>query len=88
MIVGSIHFLPFVEAVYWLKRIRYSGWISLDLFPYREDPDLAVVESIAYLKRLDEILDEIGMDTVTELIHKSDGAQTLRAINRHIFGTK
>ena len=88
MIVGSIHFLPFVEALYWLKRIRYSGWISLDLFPYREDPDLAVVESIAYLKHLDEILDDIGMDTVTELIHKSDGAQSLRVINQHIFGTK
>jgi xylose isomerase len=87
MIVGSIHFLPFVEAVYWLKRICYRNWISLDLFPYREDPDLAVTESIAYLKRLDEIVDEIGMSTITEQMQKSDGAQTLRMINRHVFGT-
>lgn len=88
MIVGSIHFMPFLEAVYWLKRIGYRNWISLDLFPYREDPDLAVTESIAYLKRLDEIVDEIGLETITELLHQNDGARTLRVINRHVFGTK
>lgn len=87
MIVGSIHFMPFVEAIYWLKRIGYSSWISLDLFPYREDPDLAVTESIAYLKRLDEIVDEIGLDTITELLRQNDGARTLRLINRHVLGT-
>jgi len=87
MIVGSIHFMPFVEAVYWLKRTGYSSWISLDLFPYREDPDLAVTESIAYLKRLDDIVDEIGLETITELLHKNDGARTLRLINQHVLGT-
>ena len=88
MIVGSIHFMPFLEAIYWLKRIGYRGWISLDLFPYREDPDLAVTESIAFLKRLDEIVDEIGMKTIAELLHQNDGACTLRLINRHVLGTK
>lgn len=88
MIVGSIHFMPFVEAIYWLKRIAYTGWLSLDLFPYREDPDLAVIESIAYLKRLNEIVDEIGMETISELLRQNDGARTLRVINRHVLGTK
>jgi xylose isomerase len=87
MIVGSIHFMPFVEAVYWLKRIGYTNWISLDLFPYREDPDLAVTESIGYLKRLDEIVDEIGLETITELLRQNDGVRTLRVINRHVLGT-
>jgi sugar phosphate isomerase/epimerase len=88
MIVGSIHFMPFLEAIYWLKRIGYSRWISLDLFPYREDPDIAVTESIVFLKRLDEIVDEIGMKTIAELLHQNDGARTLRLINRHVLGTK
>jgi xylose isomerase len=86
MIVGSIHFMPFVEAIYWLKRIGYSNWISLDLFPFREDPDLAVIESIAYLKRLNEIVDEIGLETITKTLHKNDGAHTLKLINRHVLG--
>ncbi len=88
MAVGAIHFMPFLEAIYWLKRIAYNGWISLDIFPYREDPDLVVTGSIAYLKRLDEIVDEIGLDTITELLRQNDGALTLRVINRHVLGTK
>ena len=76
------------EAIYWLKRIAYSGWMSLDIFPYREDPDMAVTESIAYLKRLDEIVNEIGLDTISELLRQNDGAHSLRVINRHVLGTK
>ena len=88
MVVGAVHFMPFLEAIYWLKRIAYSGWMSLDIFPYREDPDMAVTESIAYLKRLDEIVNEIGLDTISELLRQNDGAHSLRVINRHVLGTK
>ena len=85
MIVGSVHFLPFVEAMYWLKRVGYANWISLDLFPYRESPDGAVVESIQFIKRIDKLIDRIGMDTLTALIHQSDGSASMRTIYRTLF---
>jgi xylose isomerase len=86
MIVGSVHFLPFVEAVYWLKRVGYTGWQSLDLYPYREDPDVAVVQSIKLLKRLDALVDEIGLEKITQLLHQGDGGHSLGKIYEHLFG--
>jgi sugar phosphate isomerase/epimerase len=86
MIAGSVHFMPFVEAMYWLKRVGYGNWISLDLFPYRESPDGAVVESIQFIKRLDALVDRIGLDAITALLHQSDGSASLRAIYKTLFG--
>lgn len=86
MIVGSVHFLPFVEALYWLKRVGYHNWISLDLFPYRESPDGAVIESIQFIKRLDTLVDQIGLDAITALLHQSDGSASLSVIYRTLFG--
>ena len=86
MIVGSVHFLPFVEAVYWLKRVGYAGWISLDLFPYRESPDRAVVESIQFIQRIDALVDRMGLDVLTTLIHQNDGSASVSAIYRTLFG--
>jgi len=53
MPVGSVHFLHFAELIYWLKKTGYSGWYSLDMYPYRDDPDEAVRASVAFLKGMD-----------------------------------
>ena len=37
MMLGSVHLVEHLELVYWLKRIDYQGWLTLDIFPYRED---------------------------------------------------
>ncbi len=86
MVVGSLHVMPFVEAVYWLKRVGYDGWRSIDLFPYREDPDVAVLQSIRFVQRVDALVDEIGMDTLTELLRRNDGAVATRELSRHLLG--
>jgi len=86
MIVGSVHFIHFVEAVYWLKRVGYTGWQSLDLYPYREDPDVAVTQSIWLLKRLGAFVDETGLDTITGLLRQGDGGRSLQAIYGCLLG--
>ena len=58
MIVGSIHSTAFLETLYWLDRTGYDGWLSMDQYPYREDGAGAIGESILWLKRFDEILDQ------------------------------
>lgn len=88
LVVGSVHFLPFVEAVYWLKRVGYQGWLSLDLFPYREDAGIAVKQSIVFLKEIDAIIDAYGMDAMTELVRRGDGALAAQEVYRWLFAGK
>ena len=44
---GSTDFGPILQA---LADIRYSGWISVEVFDYFPDPDTIARESIRYLK--------------------------------------
>jgi sugar phosphate isomerase/epimerase len=56
MIVGSVHTVCYLEMLYWLDRTGYSGWLSMDQYPYREDAVGAIGESIQWLMKFDEIL--------------------------------
>ena len=48
--------------------------------PIREDPDVAVTQSMWLLKRLGAFVDEIGLDTITELLQQGDGGRSLQAV--------
>lgn len=83
MIVGSVHFVEYLELIYWLDRVGYSGWYSLDVFPYREDPGAVCTESIAYLEALSLLIDRIGKATIGEFIERGDVPGVLRLLREH-----
>jgi xylose isomerase len=56
MIVGSLHFVEFLELLFWLRESGYRGWYSMDQYPYREDAVSAVGESIAFLRAIERRL--------------------------------
>ena len=58
MPIGSVHFLHFLEMFYWLKKLEYKGWYSLDMYPYRDDPDEAVKASITFIEKMDSLVEE------------------------------
>ncbi len=58
MPTGSVHFLHFMELFYWLKRCGYQGWYSLDMYPYRDDPDEAVRSSIRFIRGMERFVDD------------------------------
>jgi len=37
LIPGAINVWEFVEFFYWVRKLGYRGWYSLDVFPYRDD---------------------------------------------------
>lgn len=50
MPVGSVHWPQYFELFYWLDKLGYDGWYSLDLYPYRDDPDAACTASIQFIR--------------------------------------
>lgn len=76
MLVGSVHSIETLEILYWLERVNYKGWYTLDIFPYREDGVLAARECIEWIKKMREKISEVGMDTIEEVISSGDAIKS------------
>lgn len=79
MIVSSVHFMCYIELMFWLKKTGYEGWLSMDQYPYREDAIDAISESILWLKRYEQFVDE-KYDEIASLIKINDAVETSRFI--------
>jgi xylose isomerase len=81
MIVGSIHTVEYLEMLYWLDRTGYTGWLSMDQYPYREDATGAIGESIQWLKKLNAIL-ETNRKAIDSLVSQGDAVATSRFLRK------
>ncbi len=80
--VASIHTIEFLELFYWLDRVGYDGYYALDICPYREDAVDSIEESFAWILGLRRVLEEIGMETIDELLKKGDHMTMSRLIRK------
>lgn len=81
MIFGSVNLIEDLELVYWLKRMKYSGWLTLDIFPFRIDGVRAAKECYANLAGLFNAIDRVGMERMNGVIEAGDpvvAAQVIR----------
>ena len=78
MIVGSVHMTEYFELMYWLERVDYEGWYSIDQYPYREDGAAAVGESVAFLRAVEALLTEERCRQIDELIASGDATRSTR----------
>lgn len=85
MIVGSIHTIEYLEMLLWTRKIRYDGWFSMDLYPYREDAKEAISESILWLKSIENLIDKYGEDNLYELINKGIATDTSKELRKLIL---
>ena len=84
MIVGSVRHATYIEAFYWLDRLGYDAWISMDQYPYREDAANAIGESIAWLRAMDQRL-HAHRDSLDAAIAARDGVTTAQALRALLF---
>ncbi|MFA5866133.1 MAG: sugar phosphate isomerase/epimerase family protein [Phycisphaerae bacterium] len=77
MMVGSVHSVAYIEMLYWLDRCKYTGWLSMDQYPYREDAAGAIGESIQWLVKFDSIQRKHKKE-LDRLIDLGDAVETSR----------
>jgi xylose isomerase len=72
MPIGSVHFLHFVELFFWLREMGYEGWYSLDMYPYRDDPDEAAKASVYFVRHMENFVErKLGEYSFTEVAKKA-----------------
>lgn len=85
MIVGSIHHVLYIELLYWLRRMKYDGWYSMDQYPYREDARDALAESVAWLKGFEKIIDRYGENKLAQLIAEGSATKISEAVRKMLL---
>ncbi|MFA6681593.1 MAG: sugar phosphate isomerase/epimerase family protein [Sphaerochaeta sp.] len=85
MIVGSVHFPLFVETLFWLRETNYTGWLSMDQYPYREDGQGALRESVAFLQMIEARLTDGVMQELRDLVNRGNAVESQRWLRRTFF---
>ncbi len=84
MIVGSVHLMEYVEMLYWLHKLDYQGWYSMDQYPYREDGRDAINESIRFLDGLWRRMEEFGLERFDALLQEGSATRTSAAMREFL----
>ena len=85
MIVGSVHTVEYVEMLFWLEKLGYEGWFSMDQYPYREDAREALNESIRWLEALQNRMDAYGSEKIEDLIRRGQATEIVRELRKLIL---
>lgn len=88
MIVGSLHTVEYFELLFWLKEVGYSGWYSMDQYPYRENGADAVSESVAFLRGVEALLTGERCGQLRSLIATGDATKSTRWMRELLFGPR
>lgn len=80
MLVASVHIVEYLEFAYWLKKLKYSGWLTLDIFPYRESKVESATESFAWLEFLFKAVEKVGDKKIENAIKQADGTVSSRLV--------
>jgi len=86
MILGSVRYTEYIELCYSLRKLGYDGWVSVDIFPFREPAFRAAEESVRNFMNFDKLVDTIGFDRLTACINGTDATEGLRLIREAMFG--
>ena len=88
MIVGSVHLVEFIELLFWLKELGYDGWYSMDQYPYREDAQGALRNSVEFLQTIEAMLTEKSREEIRALLAAGDAVKSTSWIRSKIFPSK
>ncbi len=85
MIVGTVHAVEYAELLYWLNRLGYRGWYSMDQYPYREDARGALNASIRFVDGLWKRMRAVGLNRFDQAVARGDAVE-MSALIRSLLG--
>jgi xylose isomerase len=86
LIFSSVHVVESLELIYWLKKVRYEGWLTLDIFPYREDKLGAARNSFEWVRFLFGCVEKLGMEEIGRVVKSADACEATRMVRRMLGG--
>ena len=82
LMVGSVHLVEYLELCYWLQRLDYGGWLTLDIYPCREDGVAAAIECRDWMEGFFKAVDRVGMDSFARVIEEANPCEASKLVRR------
>lgn len=76
LIAGSVHTVEYIEMFYWLKKLGYSGYISTDQYPYREESRDAVEQTVLWMQAFERLVEKIDDTRMQEILDANDAVKS------------
>ena len=86
MMYASVHTIESIEAMYWLDRVGYDYYYTLDMNPYRENGIEVARESIAWMKGIANLIEETGRDKIYDVIKEGDPTKMSKMMREALLG--
>jgi len=83
MIVGTVHSSVYIDLLYNLKKSGYSGWLSMDQYPYREDATDAIAESVLWVRKFEQIVED-NFAEIEALVKQNDAVLASRFLRKNL----
>ena len=85
MLVAAVHVPEYLELAYWIKKLKYKGWLTLDIFHYREEKIPAAKNCFAWLEAFLAAVEKTGMDKIKRVIETGDANESSRLVREMLF---
>jgi len=86
MIVASVNIPEYLELAYWILKLKYKGWLTLDIFPYREEKLPAVRNCFSWIERLFDAVEKKGLKDVEKVVRKGDANESVSLVRELLTG--
>ena len=80
MISGTVHFWHWLELLYTLDRVGYSGWFGGDIMSKHMGPVDAYKANFMMVRRMTEMLRRLGPDRIAALVRKDGNTAEIYAL--------
>lgn len=85
---GTKHYLDYVEFIYYLKKYKYSDYLTSDTSPTRWDVVGTFEANSRLTNKVWNLLNSLDTDLLEQLMRKGDYLQTWKFIESEIFSLK
>jgi xylose isomerase len=85
MVPGTVHVWETLEFLYWCQQTKYDGWISLDMYPYREDSAAAADMAIRNLVSMWKMVNKINVPALKKAQQNMGALETQEVVRKLIF---
>ncbi len=80
LIPGSVNLWDQVEFFYWVRKLGYSGWFCVDVFPYREDGTEALSRTVQACDKCWQMAGRLMQTNTEDLLRNGQHLEVMRML--------